>query len=126
MNEILVKKNEDEELPIPHIWRPTFKAIVNAFVEKDYSLSSEIKNVKPISEENAQQIKEYIEDYEEELIELPNDTWNSSVYISYGNYWNILIDLYTKDEGLSDLVLNTEIREDNNEYIFDIKLVYVP
>lgn len=126
MNEILVKKNEDEELPIPHIWRPTFKAIVNAFVEKDYSLSSEIKNVKPISEETAQQIKEYIEDYGEELIELPNDTWNSSVYISYGNYWNILIDLYTKDEGLSDLVLNTEIREDNNEYIFDIKLVYVP
>lgn len=126
MNEILVEKNENEELPIPHIWRPTFKAIVNAFVEKDYSLSSEIKNVKPISEETAEQIKEYIEDYGEELIELPNDTWNSSVYISYGNYWNILIDLYTKDEGLSDLVLNTEIREDNNEYIFDIKLVYIP
>ncbi|MEP5339716.1 MAG: hypothetical protein ABJL44_13485 [Algibacter sp.] len=126
MNEILVEKNEEEELPIPHIWRPTFKAIVNAFVEKNYSLSSEIKNVNPISEETAEQIKEYIEDYGEELIELPNDTWNSSVYICYGNYWNILIDLYTKDEGLSDLVLNTDIREDNNEYIFDIKLIYVP
>ncbi|MFD0992832.1 hypothetical protein ACFQ1U_06415 [Tenacibaculum geojense] len=60
------------------------------------------------------------------MIELPNETWNSSVYICNGNYWNILIDLYTKDEGLSDLVLNAEVREVNKEYIFDIKLVYVP
>lgn len=126
MNEIIVEKNEEEELPIPHIWRPTFKAIVSAFVKKDYKLSYEIKNVNTISDKTAEQIKEYIEDYGEELIELPNETWNSSVYICYGNYWNILIDLYTKDEGLSDLVLNAEVREENKEYIFDIKLVYVP
>jgi hypothetical protein len=126
MNEIVVEKNEEEELPIPHIWRPTFKAIVNAFVEKDYNLSSEIKNVNPISSKTAEQIKEYIEDYGEELTELPNETWDSSVYICYGNYWNVLIDLYTKNEGLSDLALNVELREINNEYIVDIKLVFVP
>ena len=39
MKEIKVEKNEENELPIPHIWRPSFKAIVNAFVNKDYSLS---------------------------------------------------------------------------------------
>ena len=83
MNEILVEKNEDNELPIPNIWRPKFKKIVNAFVNKDYKLSSEIENVNPISVETAEQIKEYIEDYGEELIELPNETWNSSVYIIY-------------------------------------------
>ncbi|WBX75321.1 hypothetical protein PG911_11705 [Tenacibaculum ovolyticum] len=126
MNEIVIEKNEEEELPIPHVWRPTFKAIVNAFVEQDYKLSSEIKNVNPISDETAEQIKEYIEDYGEELIQLPDSTWDSSVYMSYGDYWNILIDLYTKDEGLSDLVLNAEIREFNNEYLIEIKLVYVP
>ncbi|AUC15781.1 hypothetical protein BTO06_11750 [Tenacibaculum sp. SZ-18] len=43
MYEILVEKNEEKELPVPHIWRPTFKAIANAFVEKDYSLKSEIR-----------------------------------------------------------------------------------
>jgi len=82
--------------------------------------------VNTVSDKTAEQIKEYIEDYGEELIELSNETWNSSVYICNGNYWNILIDLYTKDEGLSDLVLNIEVREVNKEYIFDIKLVYVP
>ncbi|CAL2089826.1 conserved hypothetical protein [Tenacibaculum sp. 190524A05c] len=126
MLKIPVEKNEEEELPIPHIWRPIFKEIVNAFVKGDYNLISEIKNVNRISNETAKQIKDYIEDYGEELVELPNETWNSSVYIYYGDYWNVLIDLYTKEEGLSDLVLNAEVRKNNNEYLVDIQLVYVP
>ena len=126
MDEIAVEKNEEEELPIPHLWRPTFKAIVSTFVRKDYGLSSGIKNVSPVSESTTEQIKEYIEDYGEVLVELPDETWDTSVYICYGNYWNVLIDLYTEGEGLSDLVLNAEVRENNNEYQFDIRLVYVP
>lgn len=126
MNKIEVEKNEEEELPIPHIWRPTFKAIVDAFVQKDYVLSSGINNVKPVLENTGEQIKEYIEDYGEVLIELPDETWNTSVYIYYGNYWNVLIDLYTEGEGLSDLVLNVEVSQKNTAYLFDIKMVYVP
>jgi len=126
MNKIEVEKNEEEELPIPHLWRPTFKAIVNAFVQKDYELSSGINNVNPVLENTAEQIKEYIEDYGEVLIELPDETWNTSIYICYGNYWNVLIDLYTEGEGLSDLVLNAEVRKNNSEYLFDIRMVYVP
>ncbi|EDP69488.1 hypothetical protein FBALC1_05333 [Flavobacteriales bacterium ALC-1] len=126
MNKIEVEKNEEEELPIPHLWRPTFKTIVNAFVQKDYELSSGINNVNPVLENTAEQIKEYIKDYREVLIELPDETWNTSVYICYGNYWNVLIDLYTEGEGLSDLVLNAEVRKNNSEYLFDIKMVYVP
>jgi len=126
MNNILVEKNEEEELPIPHAWRPIFKNIVKAFVNKDYSLSMGIANVNPISNETSEQIQEYIEDYGEELVDLPEETWDTSVYICYGDYWNVLIDLFTKSEGLSDLVLNAEVREIGNEYIFDIKLVYVP
>ncbi len=124
MNEIVVEKNE-EEGPIPHVWRPTFEKIVNALVEKDYRLGS-IPNVNPISIDTAKQIKEFIEDYGEELIELPEATWDTSVYICYGNYWNVLIDFFTKKEGLSDLALNAEVREIDQEYFFDINLVFVP
>lgn len=126
MDEIRVEKNEEEELPIPHLWRPTFKAIVSALVKSDYRLSAGVKNVSPVSENTAEQIKEYIEEYGEGLVELPNETWETSVYICYGSYWNVLIDLFTKDEGLSDLVLNAEVREVKGEYITDIQLVYVP
>ena len=126
MNEIIVEKNEDEEGSIPHIWRPIFKKIVKAFVEKDYKLSSSIENVSSISENTAKQIKEYIEDYGEELIELPETTWKTSVYIYYGEYWNVLIDLFTKEGNRSDLVLNVEVREIDKEYIFKVRLVYIP
>jgi len=126
MNKIPVEKNEEDELPIPHTWRPIFKAIVNAFVKQDYNLNGGIKNVSSVSNEIAEQIKEYIVDYGEELIELPEGTWDTSVYICYGDYWNVLIDLYTKNEGLSDLVLNAEVRESDNGFVVDINLVYVP
>jgi len=124
MKNISVEK--EEELPIPHLWRPTFKAIVSAFAQKDYKLNLGVKSVNPVSDITAKQIKEYIEDYGEVLIELPEETWNSSVYICYGDYWNVLIDLFTKDEGRSDLVLNAEVREINGSYVYDIRLVYVP
>ncbi|MFI2743353.1 hypothetical protein ACG2LH_11485 [Zhouia sp. PK063] len=126
MHEIVVEKNEEEEGPIPHIWRPIFKAIVNAFVENDYGLTCGIKNVGPVSSNTAEQIEEYIEDYGKELIELPEESWDTSVYIYYGDYWNVLIDLFTKDEGLSDLVLNAEVREIDSQYVVDVQLVYVP
>lgn len=126
MNEIEVEKNEENELPIPHEWRPIFKAIVDSFVKQDYNLSTPIENVNPVSDDTAKQIKEYIEDYGEALIDLPESTWNSSVYIYYGSYWKVLIDLYTKSEGCSDLVLNAEVRENNNDYVVNVNLVYVP
>ena len=126
MNKIPVEKNEEDELPIPHMWRPIFKAIVNAFVKQDYNLNDGIKNISSVSNETAEQIKEYIEDYGEELIELPEGIWDTSVYICYGDYWNVLIDLYTKNEGLSDLILNAEVRESDEGYVVDINLVYVP
>ena len=126
MSKVAVEKNEEEEGPIPHVWRPIFKDIVKAFVNKDYNLSSGIKNVNTVSKSTAKQIKEYIEDYGEELIELPEETWESSVYICYGDYWNILIDLFTKGEGLSDLALNAKVIEKDNNYVVDINLVYVP
>ena len=126
MSQITVEKNEEEKGPIPHVWRPIFKDIVNAFVNKDYNLSSGIKNVNPVSKSTADQIREYIEDYGEELVQLPEETWETSIYICYGDYWNIIIDLFSKGEGLSDLALNAEIREKNNNYVVDINLVYVP
>lgn len=126
MIEIPVEKNEEEELPIPQVWRPIFKNIVNAFVNKDYNLSSGVNHVNPISDQTAEQIQEYIEEYGEELVDLPEETWDTSVYICYGDYWNVLIDLFTKNEGLSDLVLNAEVREKDNNYVVDINLIYVP
>ena len=124
--EIPVEKDEENELPIPTVWRSTFVSIVNAFVKKDYLLSNEIKGVSPVSMETASQIKEYIEDYGQELIQLPNETWKSSICIYMEDRWEVLIDLWTAGEGRSDLVLGAQVSESENGYIIDIEMVYVP
>ncbi|WP_348944292.1 hypothetical protein ABHF33_12675 [Chitinibacter sp. FCG-7] len=124
--EIFVEKDKENQLPIPTVWRPIFVKIVDAFVKKDYSLSCEIDGVALVSKETANQIKEYIEDYGEELIQLPNETWESSICIFVGGYWDILIDLWTAGEGRSDLVLGARISESANGYIVAIEMVYVP
>lgn len=125
-NEVTIEKDEENERPIPSIWRSTFTRIIDAFVQKDYSLTCEIMGVSPVSSETANHIKEYIEDYGEELTQLPNETWDYSVCLWMGSHWDVLIDLWTVGEGRSDLVLGARVSEVENGYIIDIGMVYVP
>jgi len=50
-----------------------------------------------INSETAKQIQEYIEDYGEQLVPLPEETWETSIYLWQGNYWDVIIDLWTAD-----------------------------
>jgi hypothetical protein len=43
-----------------------------------------------------------------------------------GDHWDALIDLWTEDEGRSDLVLQVDVSEAASGYRVDIRLVYVP
>ena len=124
--EIFVEKDEENERPIPTVWRSTFSKIVDAFSKKDYSLSSGIAGVSSVSNETATHIKEYIQDYGEELVQLSDETWDSSICIWMGNHWDVLIDLWTAGEGRSDLVLGAQVTEEDSSYIIDIGMVYVP
>ena len=126
MSKIPVVKNDEEELPIPHVWRPILKDIVRAFVAQDYSLSSGIDGVRSVSEETASQIRDYIDDYGEKLVMLPDTSWESSVYLWHGSFWLVLVDLWTEGEGRSDLVLRACVREKKDLYDVEVKLVYVP
>lgn len=125
-NEIPVEKDDENEGPVPTIWRPIFENIVNAFVKKDYLLESGVAGVSPISEDTANQINEYIEDYGEDLVQLPEETWETSVYIWMDPHWDVLVDLWTAGEGLSDLVLRAEVSEKDSGYNVRVALVYVP
>jgi len=125
-NKIAVEKNDEHELPIPTAWRPIFLAIVNAFVKKDYCLSNGLESVSSVSKGTANHIEEYIAEYGEELIKLSEETWESSVYVWMGTHWDVLIDLWTAEEGRSDLVLGAQVSENSSGYIVNIGMVYVP
>src|SRR4051812_31945404 len=83
-NEIPAIKDEENERPIPSSWRSGIKEIVAAFIRHDYKLSAGVPGVAPITAETAAQIHGYIQNYGETLIELPEETWKSSVCIWMG------------------------------------------
>lgn len=54
--EVLAVKDEENQRPIPSVWRPVFRGIVNAFVQNDYQIKNGISKVALISEDTASQI----------------------------------------------------------------------
>lgn len=108
---------------IPAHWRQTFREIVSAFVAGDYGRT--VSAVEPISIETAAQIRCYIRDYGATLVTLPEETWDSSVCIWTGAHWDTLIDLWTEEEGRSELVLHAQVSEDPTLAV-KVHLVYVP
>lgn len=124
--EIPVVKDEIAERPIPSVWRPVIREIVKAFVGHDYQLGIGIPEVTPVSAETATQARDYLQNYGATLIELPDETWSSSVCIWLGNRWDVLIDLWTQSEGRSDLALNLHIVESEEGFVFHVYMVYVP
>ena len=126
MSSGLPVKDEENELPIAEAWRPTIEQVVRRFAEGDYALDEAVAGVAPVSTETAKQIREYVEDYGATLVALDPETWESSVSLWMGDKWEVLVDLWTEEEGLSDLVLHLYVREDGPGYRFEVYLVYVP
>ena len=125
-SEVPAIKDSEAEGPIPSAWRPMLASIVEAFARHDYRLANGISGVAPVSDEAAAQIREYIEDYGATLITLPQESWNTSVCIWMGDHWDALIDLWTEEEGPSDLVLQGQVTEIGGEYRVTVGMVYVP
>lgn len=114
---------ESEQLPIPTRWRQTFREIVAAFVTADYCRA--IPEVEPLTTEVATQVQRYIRDYGATLVALPEETWESSVRMWAGDHWDALIDLWTQEEGRSDLVLHAKVT-DRPVFSIKVHLVFVP
>lgn len=60
------------------------------------------------------------------LISLPDESWDTSVALWSGDRWRCLVDLWTEEEGRSDLVLDIDVFENGPGYRFCVHLVYVP
>jgi hypothetical protein len=123
---VLAIKDELNERPIPTAWRPVLRSIVSAFVKDDYRVSAEVARVEPVSPETEAHIRSYIEDYGATLVDLPEETWESSVCIWTGSHWDAMIDLWTQEEGRSDLVLSARVTDATPDFRFKIHMVYVP
>jgi hypothetical protein len=123
---VQVTKDSESEGPIPSLWRQTLKNVVDAFVRDDYRLADGVTGVAPVSEETATQIRTYIQEYGAKLVSLPQESWATSVCMWMGDHWDALIDLWTEEEGSSDLVLQVQVSEVDSKFLVTVYMVYVP
>ncbi|MDB5705025.1 MAG: hypothetical protein JWN66_2141 [Sphingomonas bacterium] len=122
---IPVLKDEEDEQPVPTLWRGTLSEIVDALKNGDYGLK-DIRDVEPLDAETEEAISRNIEGYGLTLVSLPAECWQSSVCRWLDGFWEVLVDLFTAEEGLSDLVLHSNVFEESGGFRFEVHLVYVP
>jgi hypothetical protein len=125
-NVVFPDKSSGQEQAIPTAWRHPIREIVKAFVDHDYCLKAGVLNVEVISQATAKQIKDYIEDYGELLVQLPDAAWETSVCVWWESHWNVLVDLWTQSEGRSDLVLSARVIDTEQNFSIRVVMVYVP
>ncbi|WP_425509679.1 DUF7668 domain-containing protein [Xanthomonas euroxanthea] len=116
-------RGESEQRSVPNHWRQVFRDVVAAFATADYRLGG-IPGVEPISSQTATQIQRSIHSYGATLTALPDETWGSSVCIWTGSNWDVLVDLWTQEEGRGDLVLHAQVTD--AAFSVKVHLVYVP
>jgi len=121
-----VMKNDAEQMPIPTEWRGVLAAIVSSLKNGDFKLTQRIAGVLPISEEIAKAMANNIERYGAQLTSLPEESWQTSACQWMDSFWDVLVDLFTIEEGASDLVLAARVYESNNGYSFEVQSVHVP
>ena len=122
---VAVVKDEEFECPVPTQWRSKLKDIADALKDRNYGLNG-LKDVDPLDEAKAAAIAKNIEAYGCALTSLPEAAWNTSVCQWQLSFWEVLVDLFTEEEGRSDLVLNVRVFERNSGFVFDVHLVYAP
>lgn len=119
-------KDPDRAHPLPEAWRPVLRKVVRALAGTGSELSSGMASVAPISPATLAEMRHHVADYGETLIDLPDDVWITSVSQWMGTHWDVLLDLWTRESGRSDMVLSVRVFEVAGEYRFDIDSVYVP
>ena len=102
------------------------RAVVQRFAEGDYCLARGVEGVEPVTAATAEQIRDFLAEYGATLAQLPEDTWRTSVAQWMGTHWQILIDLWSAEEGRSDLVLDGDVIETDEGPRLTIRSVYVP
>ncbi|TDO56708.1 hypothetical protein EV651_11295 [Kribbella sp. VKM Ac-2571] len=118
---------DEVQTAVPHVWQETLAAIVDSLIRGESRIGESIDNVEPMSEEVSNRCRDNVASYGSTLIRLPEATWSTSVAMWQGDHWACLVDLWTAEEGRSDLVLDVAVSEDSETaFRFRPYLVYVP
>ena len=119
-------KDEAAEHPVADAWRPRFIEINRAFMRGDFALAHAPAGVTLRAPEVADQIGRTLVEWGETLVELPDETWTTSVSQWMGDYWHVIVDLWTAESGCIDLIIDARVYETNGDDRIEVRSVYVP
>ena len=120
-----ILKDEEQQHPVPSLWRSKLWDIAEALKDGNFNLRG-LAGVDPLDDATAAGIARNIIDYGCQLTSLPDASWDTSVCQWQLQYWEVLVDLFTVDDGCSDLVLHAHVYEQVGGFIFKVHFVYVP
>lgn len=105
-------ERDDAEHPVPAEWHPIFCQIADAFAAGDFQLRDHpVDRVSMIAPATASSIAASVSAYGDRLAPLHPSTWSRSVYRWMEGYWQLLVDLTTESEEVSDLTLHAKIHD---------------
>ncbi len=120
-----ILKDEDHEHPVPSEWRPKLREIVEALKDGNFNLIG-LALIDPLDDATGAGIAQNIKDYGCTLTSLSDESWDTSVCMWQADYWEVLVDLFTLEEGRSDLALHVHVFEQMDGFNFKVHFVYVP
>ena len=119
-------KDRDTAHPVAAAWRPAFRKIVSSIVRGDDALRRDIPDLRALDSEVLNRMQAYVGSYGATLVDLPDETWRTSVAQWMDTHWEVLVDLWTAEEGRSDLVLHSRVFEVQGRYEIEIDGIWVP
>ncbi|WP_426263685.1 DUF7668 domain-containing protein [Sphingomonas sp. PWP1-2] len=120
----MMAKDADEH-SVPSELYATFREIADAFAVGDYCLRDHaIRGVREVNPSAAKAIAESVSAYGDSLAPLHRSTWEYAVYRWMGGYWQMLVDLTTEGEEVSDLTLHAKLH-DTEPHTLEIESVHV-
>ena len=120
-------QKDDAEYPVPASLRSTFLQIVDAFAAGDFQLRDHpVAGVRSVDADTAKWISDNVSAYGETLTPLDEQVWERSVYRWMDGYWDLVVDLTTTSEPVSDLALFAKLYEGGDDAPLEIYGVYVP
>ena len=119
-------KDLEKEYAIPNVWKDSILDVVVQLTNDNFELHNTPENVYLQSSDLAKLNRENVLEYGCCLMPLIAECWEHSCYQWQGDYWGLIVDLCTTEEGVSDLVLSGRVFPSASGYKYEFGLVYVP
>lgn len=118
----------DDDDPVPDRWRPILGAIVHRLVAGDYTGLAADGLLSFTTDPTDDSIGRWIEDYPANLVELPDEAWAYSHHFpepGQPGAWAVVIDLWTAEEGHSDLSLEATVWDDGTDIVVKVHNIHM-